>query len=115
MSSGAKLRSVEFVIPQGPGEGLHRPPGPDVLVLVEIDGRIHKAYIDIEELIKWNDALDDFPENQKDERVKAFVRENADGFVQIVERAVKEGGPPDENGEIRLRAADLAGICPRAA
>ena len=47
--------------------------------------------------------------------MKAFVRERADGFVQIIERVVKEGRPPDEKGEIWLCAADLAGLCPTAA
>ena len=115
MRSDAKFLLVEVVDRRGPGEGLYRPSGPDVFMRVEIDGRIRKAWIDIEELIKWNDALDDFPGNQEVEKVKAFVRERADGFVQIIERVVKEGRPPDEKGEIWLCAADLAGLCPTAA
>ena len=47
--------------------------------------------------------------------MKAFVRECADGFVEIIERVVKEGRPPNEMGEIGLCAADLAGLCPTAA
>ena len=115
MNSDAKFRSVEVVDRRGPGEGLHCPSGPDVFMRVEIDGGIRKARIDIEELIKWNDALDDFPENQEVEKVKAFVRERADGFVRIIERVINEGRPPDEKGDIWLCAADLAGLCPAAA
>ena len=47
--------------------------------------------------------------------MKAFVRECADGFVQIIERVVKEGRPPNEKGKIWLWAADFAGLCPTAA
>ena len=82
---------------------------------VEIDKRVYKAWIDIEELKKWNDALDNFPENKEVEKVKAFVREHADGFAQIIDRMVKEGRPPDEKGDIWVCTADLAGLCPTAA
>ena len=75
MSSDAKFLSVEVVDRRGPGEGLYRPSGPDLFMRVEIDKRVYKARIDIEELKKWNDALDNFPKNKEVEKVKAFVRE----------------------------------------
>ena len=49
MSLDAKFRSVEVVDRQGPGEGLHRPSGSDVIMRLKINGRIRKARIDIGE------------------------------------------------------------------
>ena len=96
-------------------------PGLYVFIRVKIAGRIRRTWIKLEELIKSCDALDkrnDADEDQfdddkeRDERVKAFVRERADAFLQIIERVIKECRKPDEKVVIRLIAKHLTGLCP---
>ena len=102
MSSDAKLCSVEVVpVPQSTRT--------NVFIRVKIDERIHKARIDIAELIKFNDALDSFDEENEKEKVKVkvFVRQHANDFAQAIERVVEEGRAAVD-GAFELNAADLS-------
>ena len=121
MSSDAEFCSVEVVDLPSSGGGGDLDPGPYVFIRVKIAGRIRRTWIKLEELIKSCDALDkrnDADEDQfdddpeRDERVKAFVRERAEAFLQIIERVGKEDRACDERGGIQLTVADLANLCP---
>ena len=80
-----------------------------MVIRVKIDGRIRVARIDLEELKRWKDALDDL----RDEEVKAFVHARGDDFAQAIEQVVKEDQSPEKVRDIiRLTAADLADLCP---
>ena len=105
MSSDAEFCSVEVVDLPSSGEGGDLDPGLYVFIRVKMAGRIRRTWLKLEELIKSCDALDkrnDADEDQfdddkeRDERVKAFVRERADAFLQIIERVIKECRKPDE-------------------